>query len=310
MLIALPEIDGATNPTVFAGRHGADGCTGCAHALQRHLATRAPWRPAPNGSRRWPTRSRAWPPCAAPQVAERKVGIVLYGFPPNAGAVGTAAYLGVFESLHNTLHAMAAEGYDLTPPATVDDLREAVLQGNAAPVRPARQRRGPCPGRRDRAPRPPGWPRSRRSGAPPPARAQSDGRGVFVLGRQFGNVFVGMQPVFGYEGDPMRLLFERGFAPTHAFTTFYRWLREDFGADALLHFGMHGALEFMPGKQAGMGARLLARPADRRSAQHLPLCRQQPVRGDAGQAPLERDHRHPPDAAAGAGRASTRACWT
>jgi magnesium chelatase subunit H len=41
---------------------------------------------------------------------------------------------------------------------------------------------------------------------------------------RFGNVFVGLQPLFGYEGDPMRLLFEKGFAPTHAFTTFYRWL--------------------------------------------------------------------------------------
>ncbi|MES2145630.1 MAG: cobaltochelatase subunit CobN, partial [Pseudomonadota bacterium] len=87
---------------------------------------------------------------------------------------------------------------------------------------------------------------------PAPGRHQSDGRGVHVLGTQFGNVFVGLQPLFGYEGDPMRLLFERGFAPTHAFTTFYRWLREDFGADVLLHFGMHGALEFMPGKQAGV----------------------------------------------------------
>jgi magnesium chelatase subunit H len=52
----------------------------------------------------------------------------------------------------------------------------------------------------------------------------------------------------------MRLLFEHGFAPTHAFTAFYRWLREDFGAHAVLHFGTHGALEFMPGKQAGMSA--------------------------------------------------------
>ena len=50
----------------------------------------------------------------------------------------------------------------------------------------------------------------------------------------------------------MRLLFERGFAPTHAFSAFYRYLREDFGADVVLHFGMHGALEFMPGKQAGL----------------------------------------------------------
>ena len=53
----------------------------------------------------------------------------------------------------------------------------------------------------------------------------------------------------------MRLLFERGFAPTHAFVQFYLWMRDSFGADAYLHFGMHGALEFMPGKQAGLGAR-------------------------------------------------------
>ena len=87
---------------------------------------------------------------------------------------------------------------------------------------------------------------------PAPGRQQSDGSSIFVLGERFGNVFVGIQPAFGYEGDPMRLLFEQGFAPTHAFSAFYRWLREDFGADAVLHFGTHGALEFMPGKQAGL----------------------------------------------------------
>ncbi len=47
-------------------------------------------------------------------------------------------------------------------------------------------------------------------------------------------------------------MFDKGFAPTHAFSAFYRWLREDFGAHAVLHFGTHGALEFMPGKQAGL----------------------------------------------------------
>ena len=50
----------------------------------------------------------------------------------------------------------------------------------------------------------------------------------------------------------MRLMFEGGFAPTHAFSAFYRWIREDFGAHAVLHFGTHGALEFMPGKQTGL----------------------------------------------------------
>jgi magnesium chelatase subunit H len=47
-------------------------------------------------------------------------------------------------------------------------------------------------------------------------------------------------------------LFEGGFAPTHAFSTFYQWLKRDFDADVILHFGMHGALEFMPGKQVGV----------------------------------------------------------
>jgi magnesium chelatase subunit H len=73
-----------------------------------------------------------------------------------------------------------------------------------------------------------------------------------VLGARFGNVMVSVQPSTGVEGDPMRLLFDKGFAPTHAFSAFYRYLREDFAAHAVLHFGTHGALEFMPGKQAGM----------------------------------------------------------
>jgi hypothetical protein len=89
---------------------------------------------------------------------------------------------------------------------------------------------------------------------PAPGKLQSDGASIHVLGERFGNVFVGIQPGMGYEGDPMRLLFEKGFAPTHAFSAFYRWLREDFGAHAVLHFGTHGALEFMPGKQNGMTA--------------------------------------------------------
>jgi magnesium chelatase subunit H len=87
---------------------------------------------------------------------------------------------------------------------------------------------------------------------PAPGNLLSNGSSLFVLGKQFGNVFVALQPGFGYEGDPMRLLYEKGFAPTHAFSAFYRYIREDFAAAAVLHFGTHGALEFMPGKQSGM----------------------------------------------------------
>lgn len=252
MLIALPEIDGATCPTVFAGRHGAEKCTGCQHNCHVQTGSR---EMAPCHERITSLAEKAARMVALKRKAnfDKKIGIVLFGFPPNAGAVGTAAYLDVFESLHNTLHRMAAEGYDITPPATSDELREAVLQGNAARYGqeanvaahiPAEEMVRNCP------------PLSviEQVWGPAPGRIQSDGRGVFVLGAEFGKVFVGVQPTFGYEGDPMRLLFERGFAPTHAFTQFYLWLRNTYRADAVLHFGMHGALEFMPGKQAGLGA--------------------------------------------------------
>ncbi|MCA3442171.1 MAG: magnesium chelatase subunit H [Rhodobacter sp.] len=251
MLIALPEIDGATNPTVFAGRHGSEACTGCARRCTGASDVRA-MAPCPERIGALADKVARLASLRRSRVADRKVAIVLYGFPPNAGAVGTAAYLSVFESLHNMLQAMAAEGYDVTPPATVDGLRAAVLQGNAARFgQPANV--AAHVGADDIVARTPWLAEVEAAWGPAPGRIQSDGRGVFVLGAQFGKVMVGIQPVFGYEGDPMRLLFERGFAPTHAFTTFYRWLREDFGADALLHFGMHGALEFMPGKQAGLG---------------------------------------------------------
>ncbi len=249
MLIALPEIDGATNPTVFAGRHGVDGCNGCAVKCRGNSEAKAM---AACHERVGVLADKVLRLAALrrSEVASRKVAIVLYGFPPNAGAVGTAAYLSVFESLFNTLHAMKAAGHDLTPPASVDDLRDMVLKGNAA--RYGQPANVAAHVSADAIVRDTPWLAEIESvWGPAPGRSQSDGRGVFVLGHQFGNVFVGIQPVFGYEGDPMRLLFEGGFAPTHAFTTFYRYLRQDFGADVLLHFGMHGALEFMPGKQAG-----------------------------------------------------------
>ena len=253
MLVALPELDGATSPTVFAGRHGDVACDGCARRCTGGAEGVKAMAPCPERIEMLAARVARRAHLRRQEVAQRRVGIVLFGFPPNAGAAGTAAYLDVFQSLHNTLHAMAARGYDLSPPATVEDLRASVLEGNArqygqeaniAAHVSADQIVGGTP-----------WLRQIEAqwGAAP-GRVQSDGRGVFVLGAQFGKVFVGLQPAFGYEGDPMRLLFERGFAPTHAFAQFYLWLRNTFRADVLLHFGMHGALEFMPGKQAGPGA--------------------------------------------------------
>ncbi|MGY6412491.1 MAG: magnesium chelatase subunit H [Alkalilacustris sp.] len=252
MLIALPEIDGATNPTVFAGRHGEVACNGCKEGCHNPCPTRA-MSPCPERIERLAARIERLTRLRRSRNADRKVAVVLFGFPPNAGAVGTAAYLNVFESLFNTLHRMKADGYDLEPPATVEALRAAVLEGNAEVLGQEANVAAHVPA--DDIVRGTPWLKEIEAvWGPAPGKIRSDGRGVFILGAQFGKVFVGIQPTFGYEGDPMRLLFERGFAPTHAFSAFYLWLKNRFAADVVLHFGMHGALEFMPGKQSGMGA--------------------------------------------------------
>ncbi len=242
MMVALPELDGSTGPMIFGGRP-AVGQGEKPGEMQVHadrallLAARVDRLVALRRSER----------------AERKIAVVLFNFPPNAGATGTAAYLSVFASLHRTLRAMHEAGYAVEVPATEDELRDRLLKGNA-------ERFGADANVFHRIPVDDHVRRERHldeiEGAwgPAPGRQLTDGQSLFVLGEQFGNVFVGIQPGFGYEGDPMRLLFEKGFAPTHAFSAFYRWLREDYAAHAVLHFGTHGALEFMPGKQAGLSA--------------------------------------------------------
>ena len=85
----------------------------------------------------------------------------------------------------------------------------------------------------------------------PPGNLNSDGENLLVYGKQFGNVFIGVQPTFGYEGDPMRL-FTKSASPHHGFAAYYSFVEKIFKADAVLHFGTHGSLEFMPGKQVGM----------------------------------------------------------
>ncbi len=239
MMVAIPELEGATGPLVYGGRTAvASGSRGEMQAHPERAETLAARIERLIALRRTPK-------------DERTIAIVLFNFPPNAGTTGTAAHLSVFESLHRTLRAMQADGYQVEVPDSVDDLRQRILHGNAQTYGSTANVHARVPVddhvRRER------WlSEIEAQWGPAPGRQQSDGQSIHVLGERFGNVFVGVQPAFGYEGDPMRLLFEKGFTPTHAFSAFYRYLREDLGAHAVLHFGTHGALEFMPGKQVGL----------------------------------------------------------
>jgi len=237
MMVALPELDGATGSMVFGGR-GAAGTSMVAHPERAALLA---------------GRIEKLVSLRRKKAQDRKVAIVLFNFPPNAGATGTAAHLDVFGSLFNTMKALKADGYDVEIPTDVETLRQAIIAGNAGTYGSDANVAAHV-SIDDHVRREPWLDEIEAAWGSAPGMHQTDGRSLFVFGAHFGNVFVGVQPAFGYEGDPMRLLFEKGFAPTHAFAAFYRYIRDDFGADAALHFGTHGALEFMPGKQTGLSS--------------------------------------------------------
>jgi magnesium chelatase subunit H len=253
MMVAIPELDGCTGPAVYGGRTDAGGkqCTGCHRLCTFEADSAHDMQTCAERAETLAGRVAKLVALRRAERAQRRVGIVLFNFPPNAGNTGTAAFLSVFESVFHTLRSMQAAGYTVELPESVDALRESIIHGNA-------EAHGATANVHTRIPAAEHVRRERwlaeieKQWGPAPGRQQSDGASIFVLGERFGNVFVGIQPGMGTEGDPMRLLFERGSSPTHAFSAFYRWLREDFRADAVLHFGTHGALEFMPGKQAGL----------------------------------------------------------
>jgi magnesium chelatase subunit H len=254
IMVAIPELDGATGPIIFGGRPGAPGvtCTGCQHACTFTAADKSQdMHTCPERALMLAARVDRLVALRRSERAERKVAVVIFNFPPNAGNIGSAAYLSVFESMFNTLAAMQAQGYTVELPTSVDALRDSLLSGNSAQYG-ADANVHTLISADDHVRREPWLKEIEAQWGPAPGRQLSDGQSIFVLGRQFGNVLIAVQPAFGYEGDPMRLLFEKGLTPTHAFSAFYRYIREDYRAHAVLHFGTHGALEFMPGKQSGM----------------------------------------------------------
>ena len=75
-----------------------------------------------------------------------------------------------------------------------------------------------------------------------------------IAGIDLGNVFVGLQPPRGFGENPIAIYHSPDLAPTHHYIAYYRWVRDVFGADAILHLGKHGTLEWLPGKGIGLSS--------------------------------------------------------
>ncbi|HEY9619529.1 MAG TPA: magnesium chelatase subunit H [Crinalium sp.] len=235
--IAIPELDGAIEPIILSGR---DGATGKAIALQDRVEAVT-------------QRAMKWANLRRKPKMQKRVAITVFSFPPDKGNVGTAAYLDVFGSIFEVVRALRNNGYDVEDlPESAEELMQMVIHDAQAQYSSPELNIAYRMSVPEYEALTPYHKRLEESWGPAPGHLNTDGQDLLVYGRSFGNVFIGVQPTFGYEGDPMRLLFSRSASPHHGFAAYYTYLEHLWKADAVLHFGTHGSLEFMPGKQMGM----------------------------------------------------------
>jgi magnesium chelatase subunit H len=235
MQVAIPEIDGATEPFIYGGMPAQGD------------------QPVPieDRCRRIAERLARWHRLQTAPREEVRLALLLFCFPPDKGNVGTAAELDVFPSVWEILRRLRGDGYRVEVPESADALRERFLGGNSSEFgmaanvcyrMDADEYRRLCPYVDEIEAE---W-----GGAP--GKINSFGREILIPGIELGKLFIGVQPTFGYEGDPMRMLMAESGAPHHGFMGLYTYLEKIFRADAIVHVGTHGALEFMPGKQVGL----------------------------------------------------------
>eukprot|EP00439_Symbiodinium_sp_Y106_P035862 s764_g4.t1 len=261
VLYALPELDGAIDAVALGG-----------------LVAGGDIELLPDRVDRLAVRIRRWVALRRKPPQERKVAIVVYGYPPGIGATGTAALLNVPRSLKRLLEEMAEEGYD-----DAEELIREVTAGDQA------AETGQSFGDAEESLRGAAsvevgtlasWlPKASQDaveGAWGEGLAQSGirtmGTELLLGGRRQGKVWLAVQPPLGIPGDPMRLLFERDMTPHPQYVAFYKYIENDtwqnvtvylpavcfvfppnkeLRADAVVHFGMHGTAEWLPGRPLG-----------------------------------------------------------
>ncbi|VAH42997.1 unnamed protein product [Triticum turgidum subsp. durum] len=222
-------------PIVFAGRD-----PGKSHALHKRVEQLC-------------TRAIRWAELKRKTKMDKKLAITVFSFPPDKGNVGTAAYLNVFSSIYSVLKDLKKDGYNVEGlPETPEELIEEVIHDKEAQFNSPNLNVVYRMNVREYQALTPYANMLEENWGKPPGHLNSDGENLLVYGKQYGNIFIGVQPTFGYEGDPMRLLFSKSASPHHGFAAYYTFVEKIFKADAVLHFGTHGSLEFMPGKQVGM----------------------------------------------------------
>ena len=237
MTFALPEMDGAVCPVVLGAIKD-----GRLHTVPDRLDRLSGLAKKFSDLRHTPNR-------------DKKVAFVVYDYPPGMGRKASAALLDVPKSLYKMLQRLQKEGYNIgelpeSPEALLAMLDRATdyeIQAHEANCFTIdRQTYNSITSDRERERIEGRW-----SGFPGDIAPVGVDK-LFIGGLTLGNVFIGVQPRLGIQGDPMRLLFDKENTPHHQYIAFYRWISREFQAHALVHVGMHGSVEWMPGLQTGL----------------------------------------------------------
>ncbi|MEL6312580.1 MAG: cobaltochelatase subunit CobN [Pseudomonadota bacterium] len=254
MNVALPEVDGRvlSRAVSFKGEAFFDTATQCPIATYRAQGDRVDF--VAQLAANW-SRLRATP------ENKRKVALILANYPNKDGRLANGVGLDTPAGTVHALHLMKAKGYSIEgAPDDGDALMQSILAGPTNWLTDRTQKAGgetlslsdyesyfkdlPWELKEQITAR---W------GAPQDDPFLSD-KGFKLSILRYGHIVVGVQPARGYNIDPTDTYHSPDLVPPHNYLAFYAWLRRDFGADAIVHMGKHGNLEWLPGKALALSA--------------------------------------------------------
>ncbi len=258
MNVALPEVDGriVTRAISFKAAR-RDEATQC--DIARHA-------PVPDRVVFVAKLAANWAKLRRKAPSERRVALVLANYPNRDGRLGNGVGLDTPAATIEVLRALQDAGYDLDH---IPDGGNALIERMQAGVtndwralgdREVRETlslpdyyaffNGLSPALRDAV--------TQRWGAPEADPFFVKGRlhcGDFVLpATRFGKLTVAVQPARGYNIDPASSYHDPDLPPPHNYLAFHAWLQDGFRADAVVHMGKHGNLEWLPGKALALSA--------------------------------------------------------
>lgn len=188
---------------------------------------------------------------------KKRVALIGYNYPPGEGNLFGGSFLDTFASIANILRNLEGSGYD-TKALDADVLMQQfdadrIFNSGRYTADADRMVKYPLARYRELLGMVPEKDALVHQWGEAPGRVMIAGNGdILVPGILVGKVFIGLQPSRGLHENPEKAYHDQALLPHHQYIGFYQWLKHEFQADAVIHVGTHGTLEFLKGKEAGM----------------------------------------------------------